>query len=93
MQEQLCNGSRSLLMHILHAEEEDFSGIPQLHQIPEDYLEKPCYFFGRENKESVDWLIAPFAELKELCGLTIAADGSFYCICNEWNNRYGIIFT
>ena len=93
MQEQLCNGSRSLLMYILHAEEEDFSGISQLHQIPEDYLEKPCYFFGRENKESVDWLIAPFAELKELCGLIIAADGSFYCICNEWNNHYGIIFT
>ena len=93
MEDQLCVGSLSLLMHFLHAEDEDFAGIPYLSAIPESYAKKACYFFGRENKKKVDWLIAPFEELEELCGLTIAADGSFYCICNEWNNRYGIIFT
>ena len=82
MQEQLCKGTHSLLMYFLHAEENDFSGIPHLRQVPEDYLDKRCYFFGRENENTVDWLIAPFSELKELCGLIIAADGSFYCICD-----------
>lgn len=88
-QEPLCNNSLSLLMDFYHAEEDDFAAIPRLQHIPQDYTQKQCYFFGRENKSTADWLIAPFHELEALCGLSIAADGSFFCISTEWQEYYG----
>lgn len=88
-QEPLCNNSLSLLMDFYHAEEGDFAAIPRLQHIPQDYTQKQCYFFGRENKSTADWLIAPFHELEKFCGLSIAADGSFFCICTEWQECYG----
>ncbi len=90
-QKPLCNNSLSLLMDFYHAEEEDFDKIPRLRHIPQGYTQKQCYFFGRENKHSTDWLIAPFHELEELCGLSIAADGSFFCISTEWQEYFGKI--
>ncbi len=89
MQEPLCNNSLSLLMDFYHAEANDFAGIPRLQHLPQEYTLKQCYFFGRENEYSVDWLIAPFSELEPLCGLCLAIDGSFFCIANEWQERYG----
>ena len=88
-QEPLCNSTLSLLMDFYHAEEGDFTVIPRLQHIPQDYRQKQCYFFGRENKRTADWLIAPFHELEKLCGLSIAADGSFFCIRTEWQEYYG----
>ncbi len=89
LQEPLCNNTRSLLMDFYHAEATDFAGIPRLQHLPQAYTQKQCYFFGRENEHSVDWLIAPFSELEPLCGLCLAIDGSFFCIANEWQERYG----
>lgn len=89
LKEPLCNNSLSLLMDFYHAEEGDFDEIPRLHHIPLEYRKKQCYFFGRENTHTADWLIAPFHELEELCGLSIAADGSFFCIGTEWQEYYG----
>ena len=50
-------------------------------QIPESAL---CYHFGCEKRNSVRWVVAPWGELRQHCGLILAADGSFGLNHDEW---------
>ena len=93
---QLAASSYEMLMELLHPPlkrqiftpdslpMEDTPDIAA--QIPDDTL---CYYFGCEGRNSVRWTVAPWGELRDLCGLVLAADGSFFLNHDEWGGVHG----
>ena len=93
---QLAASSYEMLMELLHPplkrqiftpDSLPMEDTPDLAaQIPDDAL---CYYFGCEGRNSVRWTVAPWGELRGLCGLVLAADGSFFLNHDEWGGVHG----
>lgn len=89
--EKLAASSYDMLMELLHPplEMEDAWILPvQTEKTPEMAAQIPaeclCYYFVCEGKSTVRWVVAPWYELRGLCGLVLAADASFFLNQDEW---------
>ncbi len=85
--EQLTTCSDKLCMVLYHYPE---SLLPPGYStstpaLPGDAL---CYHLSEWAHDCIDWRIAPLSELSNTLGLTIAADGRFCRIKDEWGNTW-----
>lgn len=85
---QLEASSHKLLMQFLHGAEEELPAFRYM-----DFAAHPadmiCYFFCERSNELAEWVVAPFADLDELCGVILAPDGSFCYVVDDWGDIYG----
>ncbi len=76
------------LMQLLHGVEEELPAFRRL-----DFAAHPadmiCCFFCERSDDTAAWVVAPFAELDELCGIILAEDASFCYVVDDWGDVYG----
>lgn len=91
--EKMVAKSYDLLMDLFHPPAESLAPedrLKTLHDLPADAL---CCFFSCKGWKHDCWLVAPWGELRGLCGLALAADGSFFVNQGEWGEPYGAVLT
>lgn len=86
--EQMAISSMDVLMSFMHGAEAQlpaFSRVASASQ-PADAL---CYFFCERAEDEAVWVVTPWQELTHLCGLILAADGTFCYVVDDWGCIYG----
>ena len=81
-------GEESILMRLIHGASEELSAFSALSSASQPAAAL-CYFFCEQKRDVCRWLVAPFAELTDLCGVILAADGSFCYVTDDWGDIYG----
>ena len=83
----LAAASPEPFMMLLHAVEEEFPAFS-----PVDYVDckpdTPCYFLCERTHDAAVWLVAPWRELDDLCGVVLVADAAFCYVMDDWGNLY-----
>lgn len=84
----LADGAQDILMRFLHGAQAELPAFKPVVDAarPGD---TPCYFFCETTAKPAVWVVAPYRELSERCGLILAADGSFCYLVDDWGDIYG----
>ena len=83
-------GEESILMRLIHGAAEELPAFSALSSAAQPAAAL-CYFFCEQKRDVCRWLVAPFAELSDLCGVILAADGSFCYVTDDWGDIYGCV--
>lgn len=86
--EQMAISSTEALMSILHAAGEVLPAFRRGTSATQA-ADTLCYFFCERADDEAVWLVAPWRELDDLCGVILAADGSFCYVVDDWGDIYG----
>ena len=87
--EKLAKKSYDLLMDLFHPPAEMLPPEDKLETVQDVPADTLCYFFSCKGWKHVCWLVAPWGELRNICGLVLAADGSFFVNQGEWGEPLG----